>query len=115
MVSRRMAPSTGPVAAHYPRRQVIMIPEGWSRMYNQVFPIVHVAVWTALATKCEIEKVPLSSTSEIIFSLNLESGTFEMQPLMSFYPLRLSPIIINVAHTASETDSGGGKKKIHSR
>lgn len=52
-------------------------------------------------------KVPLSSTSEIIFPLNLESGTFVMQALMSFYPLRVSPIIISIAHTASETDSGG--------
>lgn len=70
---------------------------GMQNAHGPVVDCVRYQVWNW--------KVPLSSTSEIIFPLNLESGTFVMQALMSFYPLRLSPIIINIPHTASEKDS----------
>lgn len=76
-------------------------------MYNQVFGLYVKYTQCCLDSNCVSHqlwnwKVPFSSTLEIIFSLNLESGTFAIQALMIFYPLRLSPIIINIPHSASE-------------
>lgn len=87
-----MAPPTGAVAAHYPGRQVIMTPEG-------CIPL------TPPSARSWLSSVKLKSSFVLNFPLNLESGTFVIPALMSFDPLRLSPIIINIVHTASETQS----------
>lgn len=88
-------------------------------MYNQVFGLYVKYTQCCLDSNCVSHqlwnwKVPFSSTLEIIFPLNLESGTFAIQALMSFYPLRLSPIIINIPHSASGKKIAE-KKKIHRR